>query len=70
MLRANTTHPWEKNSPVFENTSYLQLVYDDLLKNYIKDAARHSRVGNQFGLKLMICLHAIHYTFLGDEKCG
>lgn len=42
--RANTTHPWEKNSPVFENTSYLQLLYDDLLKNYIKDAARHSRV--------------------------
>lgn len=43
--RANTTHPWEKNSPVFENTQYLTLLYEDLMKKqYIKEAAASSRV--------------------------
>jgi len=43
--RAQTTHPWEKNSPVFENTEYLKLVYDEYMKkDYIKNAASSSRV--------------------------
>lgn len=43
--RAKTTHPWEKNSPVFENRDYLNLVYEDLMKNqYIKTASASSRV--------------------------
>jgi len=42
--RANTTHPWEKNSPVYENTAYLKLLYDDYYKNYIKEASISSRV--------------------------
>ena len=44
-FRAKTTHPWEKNSPVFENRDYLNLVYEDLMKNqYIKTASASSRV--------------------------
>jgi len=43
--RAKTTHPWEKDSPVFENTAYLRLLYEDLMKKqYIKEAAERSRV--------------------------
>ena len=45
LFRAKTTHPWEKNSPVFENRDYLNLVYEDLMKNqYIKTASASSRV--------------------------
>jgi len=43
--RSNTTHPWEKNSPVFENTDYLKLLYEDYFKGeYIKEASISSRV--------------------------
>lgn len=43
--RAQTTHPWEKNSPVFENKDYMQHCYWDLLKKqYLKEAAVHSQV--------------------------
>lgn len=43
--RSKTTHPWEKNSPVYENTEYLKLLYDDLMKKqYIKEASIGSRV--------------------------
>jgi hypothetical protein len=43
--RAQTTHPWEKNSPVFENREYMQHCYWDLLKkNYLKEAAVNSQV--------------------------
>lgn len=42
--RAATTHPWEKNSPVYENTAYLNLLYEDKFKSYIKAASANSRV--------------------------
>jgi len=42
--RAATTHPWEKNSPVFENTAYLDMLYEDKYKSYIKAASINSRV--------------------------
>ena len=44
--RAQTTHPWEKNSPVYENRDYMQHCYWDLLKKqYItKEAAISSQV--------------------------
>jgi len=43
--RAKTTHPWEANSPVFENTQYMTLLYEDYFKkDYIREAAIHSRV--------------------------
>jgi len=43
--RAQTTHPWEKNSPVFENTGYLEHLYDDLFKKqYLPEAGIHSYV--------------------------
>ena len=43
--RANTTHPWEKNSPVFENTSYLKMIYENMMKReYLKQAAIYSKV--------------------------
>ena len=44
MSRAATTHPWEKNSPVFENTAYLDMLYEDKYKSYIKAASINSRV--------------------------
>jgi len=43
--RSKTTHPWEANSPVFENTGYLNMVYEEKMKNvYLKDAAQYSKV--------------------------
>jgi NADH dehydrogenase (ubiquinone) 1 alpha subcomplex subunit 10 len=43
--RSKTTHPWEANSPVFENSAYLKMVYDDYMKNeYLKEAAVYSKV--------------------------
>lgn len=43
--RAATTHPWEKNSPVFENTGYLENLYEDLFKKtYLPKAAKGSYV--------------------------
>lgn len=43
--RSKTTHPWEKNSPVFENSEYLRMVYDDMMKKqYMKNASVSSRV--------------------------
>lgn len=43
--RAKTTHPWEKNSPVYENTSYLTTLYEDMMKkDYIPKAAMNSKV--------------------------
>jgi len=56
LFRAKTTHPWEKNSPVFENRDYLNLVYEDLMKNqYIKTASASSRVKlNIFFIKIKL----------------
>lgn len=43
--RAQTTHPWEKNSPVYENTDYLSHLYEDLYKKqYLPEAGKHSYV--------------------------
>merc|ERR1711974_465912 len=39
------THPWEKNSPVYENTGYLNHLYNDLFKKqYLQEASTHSYV--------------------------
>jgi len=43
--RAKTTHPWELNSPVYEDTAYLTMVYEDMMKrDYIAKAAINSKV--------------------------
>ena len=43
--RAEKTHPWEKNSPVYENTGYLNHLYNDLFKKqYLQEAGIHSYV--------------------------
>lgn len=43
--RSKTTHPWEANSPVWENTDYLEHIYSQLLKKqYLRDAAEYSLV--------------------------
>jgi len=43
--RSKTTHPWEANSPVWENTDYLTDLYTNLLrKKYLKIAAESSMV--------------------------
>jgi len=43
--RSKTTHPWEANSPVWENTDYLTDLYKNLLmKKYLKVAAESSMV--------------------------
>merc|ERR1719397_1480960 len=43
--RAEKTHPWEKNSPVYENTGYLNHLYNDLFKKqYLSEAGIHSYV--------------------------
>jgi len=43
--RSKTTHPWEANSPVWENTDYLDHLYGQLLrKQYLKTAAESSMV--------------------------
>jgi NADH dehydrogenase (ubiquinone) 1 alpha subcomplex subunit 10 len=45
--RSKTTHPWEKDSPVFENTAYLKMLYEDTMKNdYLKKASLYSKVLN------------------------
>jgi len=42
--RAATTHPWELNSPVWENTQYVEQVYQTNLKKYLKVASESSEV--------------------------
>jgi len=43
--RSKTTHAWEANSPVWENTDYLETLYGKLLrKQYLKEAAESSMV--------------------------
>jgi len=43
--RSKTTHPWEANSPVFENAAYLDMLYGDFMKNeYLKQATAYSKV--------------------------
>jgi len=43
--RAESTHPWQKDSPVYENTDYLTHLYDDLYKNqYLPVAGQSSYV--------------------------
>merc|ERR1712098_142167 len=42
--RASTTHPWEKNSPVWENTAYMEAVYQRGLAKYLNAASSHSEV--------------------------
>jgi len=42
--RADTTHPWEKNSPVWENTAYMESVYQAGLAKYLSAASSHSEV--------------------------
>jgi len=42
--RSATTHPWEKNSPVWENSDYMQHLYGDLMKQYLTAASEHSMV--------------------------
>jgi NADH dehydrogenase (ubiquinone) 1 alpha subcomplex subunit 10 len=43
--RSKTTHPWEKDSPVFENSTYLNMLYQDMLKNdYMKKASVFSKI--------------------------
>jgi NADH dehydrogenase (ubiquinone) 1 alpha subcomplex subunit 10 len=43
--RAQTTHPWEKNSPVWGNTDYMNSLYTDLYKKqYLQEAGLHSYV--------------------------
>merc|ERR1712001_358185 len=43
--RAEKTHPWEKNSPVYGNTGYLNHLYNDLFKKqYLQEAGIHSYV--------------------------
>ena len=43
--RAQTTHPWEKNSPVWENTAYVEELYQKMIKKqYLPVAAESSYV--------------------------
>jgi len=43
--RSKTTHPWEANSPVWENTDYIEHLYGQLLKKqYLKTASESSMV--------------------------
>jgi len=43
--RSKTTHPWEANSPVWENTDYIEHCYGQLLKKqYLKTASESSMV--------------------------
>lgn len=42
--RAETTHPWEKGSPVYENTDYLNTWSDLNKKDYLKEASLSSQV--------------------------
>ena len=43
--RSKTTHPWEANSPVWENTEYLEELYQKMMKKqYLPVAAESSYV--------------------------
>ena len=43
--RSKTTHPWEANSPVWENTDYVEHLYGQLMKmQYLKTASESSEV--------------------------
>ena len=43
--RSRTTHPWEANSPVWENTEYLEELYQKMIKKqYLPVAAESSYV--------------------------
>ena len=43
--RSRTTHPWEANSPVWENTEYLEELYQKMMKKqYLPVAAESSYV--------------------------
>jgi len=42
--RAETSHPWEKNSPVWENTDYLNDWAETNKREYLKEAGYSSRV--------------------------
>jgi len=43
--RSKTTHPWEANSPVWENTDYVEHLYGQLMKKqYLKTASESSEV--------------------------
>ena len=43
--RSKTTHPWEANSPVWENTEYLEELYQKMMKKqYLPAAAESSYV--------------------------
>ena len=43
--RSRTTHPWEANSPVWENTEYLEELYQRMMKKqYLPVAAESSYV--------------------------
>ena len=41
--RSKSSHPWEANSPVWENSDYLEHLYGTLLrKKYLREAAESS----------------------------
>jgi len=43
--RSATTHPWEKNSPVWQNSEYIEEVYQSMFKNqYLPTASESSYV--------------------------
>ncbi len=66
-FRAQTTHPWEKNSPVYENRDYMQHCYWDLLKKeYLKEASVHSQV---YLLEFSIFERGDSHTCRGDVRC-
>ena len=48
-FRGETTHPWLKNSPVFNNKEYLNMVYEDgFKKDYLNRASAYSKVCQLF----------------------
>merc|ERR1711935_518597 len=42
--RAATTHPWEKDSPVWDNTQYVEDLYQTKMKKYLTVASESSEV--------------------------
>jgi len=43
--RSQTSHPWEKNSPVWQNTEYLEELYQKMIKKqYLPEASESSYV--------------------------
>jgi len=42
--RSATTHPWEANSPVWENTEYMTSLYKDKMMKYLHVASESSEV--------------------------